>query len=166
MIYVAVGTHEQSFDRLVRAVDALKADGTITEEVIIQIGYSTYVPQHCTWQKLFPYQDMVRYMDEARIVITHGGPSSFLAPLRSGKVPVVVPRQLRYGEHVNDHQLEFCREVSQRSRNILLVEDVAQLRDVLTRYDELAAACSVGTASNNAAFNDHFCRIVADLLEA
>ena len=73
MIFVTVGTHEQPFNRLIERVDHLKNNGTITEEVVIQTGYSTYEPQYCQWQKLFPYQEMLKLVDEARIVITHGG---------------------------------------------------------------------------------------------
>lgn len=76
MIFVTVGTHEQPFNRLVAAIDELKRKGIIQEEIVIQTGFSTYKPETCYWQKLFPYEDMVRYVSKARIVITHGGPSS------------------------------------------------------------------------------------------
>lgn len=46
-----------------------------------------------------------------RIVITHGGPASFIMPLQIGKTPIVVPRQHQFNEHVNDHQVEFARNV-------------------------------------------------------
>ena len=36
MIFVTVGTHEQSFERLVKEIDELKGSGVINEEVIIQ----------------------------------------------------------------------------------------------------------------------------------
>ena len=52
MIFVTVGTHEQPFNRLVEYIDQLKENGTISEEVIIQTGFSTYEPKHCRWQKL------------------------------------------------------------------------------------------------------------------
>ena len=107
MIFVTVGTHEQQFDRLVRCVDRLKAEGKITEEVMIQTGFSSYEPKVCKWSKLCSYQEMNEYMDQARIVITHGGPSSIMMALQRGKIPIVVPRQKRYEEHVNDHQVEF-----------------------------------------------------------
>ncbi|MSC67916.1 hypothetical protein GKE00_03200 [Faecalibacterium prausnitzii] len=73
MIFVTVGTHEQPFNRLVEYIDKLKEKGKIEEEVIIQTGYSTYQPQYCEWKKLYPYQEMVKLVEEARIVITHGG---------------------------------------------------------------------------------------------
>lgn len=153
MIFVTVGTHEQPFDRLVKAIDDLAAAGILTEEVIIQTGYSTYTPRHCTWQPFFPSEEMTRLVREARIVITHGGPASFLLPIRYGKVPVVMPRIRSFGEHVNDHQLTFCREVAARNRNILLAEDARTLEAILADYDALAAQCPVEAVSNNAAFN-------------
>ncbi len=163
MIFVTVGTHEQPFDRLVSAIDELKGKGVIDEDVIIQTGYSTYVPKHCTWSKLLPYSDMVKNVASARIVITHGGPSSFIMPLQVGKIPVVVPRQEKYGEHVNDHQVSFCTEVQKRQKNILLVEDMDQLGDVIANYDEKVAKLSGGYASNNETFNRNFCDLLKDL---
>ena len=163
MIFVTVGTHEQSFDRLIRAVDSLVQRGVVTEEVVIQTGYSAYEPQYCKWQKLFAYGEMESMVRQARIVITHGGPASFMMPLQMGKIPVVVPRQQCYGEHVNDHQVEFCRALSLRQGNIILVEDVSGLQDVITRYDILAAERCGCTQSNNAAFNEGLQKIVESL---
>ena len=45
MIFVTVGTHEQQFNRLVKKIDNLKKDGTFKDDVIIQIGFSTYEPK-------------------------------------------------------------------------------------------------------------------------
>lgn len=73
MIFVTVGTHEQPFNRLIQKVDKLKRDGVIKDDVIIQTGFSTYEPKYCQWSKLIPYQQMVKNVADARIVITHGG---------------------------------------------------------------------------------------------
>ena len=73
MIFVTVGTHEQPFNRLIQKIDELKKDGTIQDDVIIQTGFSTYEPKYCQWSKLIPYQQMVKNVADARIVITHGG---------------------------------------------------------------------------------------------
>ena len=69
MIFVTVGTHEQPFNRLIQKVDELKKDGVITEDVIIQTGFSTYEPKYCQWSKLIPYQQMIKNVADARIVI-------------------------------------------------------------------------------------------------
>lgn len=85
MIFVTVGTHEQQFNRLIEFVDNLKREGIIQEEVIMQTGFSTYKPKYCRWYKLIPYNDMIKNVKEARIIITHGGPASFLMPLQMGR---------------------------------------------------------------------------------
>ena len=47
-------------------------------------------------------------------ILTSGGPASFVMPLQIGKTPIVVPRQHQFNEHVNDHQVEFARNVAKR----------------------------------------------------
>lgn len=163
MIFVTVGTHEQPFDRLVSYIDDLKRDGVIREDVFIQTGFSTYEPKYCRWSKLIPYEEMVKNVQEARIVITHGGPASFIMPLQMGKTPIVVPRQSRFGEHVNDHQVEFARAMEQRMGNIIVIEDMEDLRKVLTSYESVVAAMPASMNNNNARFMAGFENMVDDL---
>ena len=163
MIFVTVGTHEQPFDRLISRIDELKGSGVISEDVIIQTGYSTYEPKHCAWSKLLPYSEMVKNVAEARIVITHGGPSSFIMPLQVGKIPIVVPRQEKYSEHVNDHQLLFALEVEKRQKNIIVVRDMEQLDSLITDYDAAVSHLNTGLSSNNERFNSQFSSLVQDL---
>ena len=165
MIFVTVGTHEQPFNRLIRYIDKMKEKGLIREEVIIQTGYSTYEPRYCRFSKLFPYSEMCRFVKEARIVITHGGPSSFIMPLQEGKIPIVVPRQKRYGEHVNNHQLEFCRAIEERSGNIIVVEEVRELKRAILRYDKIVAEMPTSIKSHNDIFNEEFEKVINELFE-
>ncbi|MDO5346529.1 MAG: glycosyltransferase [Lachnospiraceae bacterium] len=166
MIFVTVGTHEQPFNRLVEYVDKLKEKKVINEEVVIQTGFSTYEPRNCAWKQLFPYQDMVKYVEEARIVITHGGPSSFIMPLQIGKIPIVVPRQKQFNEHVNNHQVEFVKAVAEKQGNIIAVEDITNLQNVILDYDLIVGTMPSGQNSNNAKFNEEFGRLVNGLFHA
>ena len=152
MIFVTVGTHEQPFNRLIKKGDELKRDGVIQEDVIMQTGFSTYEPKYCEWSKLIPYQQMIKNVEDARIVITHGGPASFIMPLQIGKVPIVVPRQHKFDEHVNDHQVEFSRNVAERMGTIIPVEDIEKLEEVITDYDQIVAGMRHGISSNNEKF--------------
>lgn len=154
MIFVTVGTHEQPFNRLVQEIDNLKRDGVITEDVIMQTGYSTYEPKYCQWDKLIPYKQMIKNVEDARIVITHGGPASFIMPLQIGKTPIVVPRQKKFDEHVNDHQVEFARNVAERMGTIIPVEDTNKLGEVIKNYDTIIANMNNKIMSNNKVFCD------------
>lgn len=154
MIFVTVGTHEQPFNRLIQKIDELKRDGVINEEVIMQTGFSTYEPKYCISYKLIPFNKMNEYVEQARIVITHGGPASFIMPLQIGKTPIVVPRQKKYDEHVNDHQVDFSKAVEERMKNIIVVEDVNELADTINNYEDLTKKMSQEINSNNIVFNE------------
>ena len=82
-------------------------------------------------------------------ILTSGGPASFIMPLQIGKTPIVVPRQHQYNEHVNDHQVEFARNVAQRMGTIIPVEDIETLGDIITNYDQIVAGMQHWTFAND-----------------
>lgn len=165
MIFVTVGTHEQPFNRLVECIDGLKREGTIAEEVLIQTGYCTYEPQYCKWKKLFPYQEMLQLVKEARIIITHGGPSSFIMPLQIGKTPIVVPRRREYNEHVNNHQVSFAKTVAEQMKTIIVVDNIDKLGMTIKNYEKIVAGMNSGLKSNNSLFNEELEKIVNGMFE-
>lgn len=164
MIFVTVGTHEQQFNRLIFHIDSLKEKQIIKEKVIIQTGFSTYIPKHCEWHKFIPYNEMKNHVENSRITITHGGPSSIIMPLQIGKIPVVVPRRKIHDEHVNDHQLEFAEKIKSRQGNIILVKDVSDLENVIVSYNTLLENIPTDFLSNNDNFINKFERIINSLV--
>lgn len=157
MVFVTVGTHEQQFNRLVEYMDNWAANHE--EDVIIQIGYSTYKPHKAKWARLFPYPKMVEMVDQARVVVTHGGPSSFILPLQKGKTPIVVPRRFEFDEHVNDHQGRFCKEVESRMGTIVVIEDINMLGRAIENYDK------VKKEKKNISNNAKFCEGIGNIVE-
>ncbi|MCV3296564.1 MAG: glycosyltransferase [Oenococcus sp.] len=163
MIFVTVGTHEQPFDRLIKIIDHLVENHVISERVIMQIGYGKYLPKYCTYERFFSYQQIIKNIKEAKIVITHGGPSSFILPLQIGKIPIVVPREKRYGEHVNDHQVEFVSMVEQRKKNLIVARDEKTLIRSIESYGTLVRNLSSRVDMNNSQFNFDIKKIVSEL---
>ena len=153
MIFVTVGTHEQPFDRLLKCIDKMIDDGKIKEEVICQKGFTDYVPKNYEAKKLIPYDEMQKNIEMARIVVTHGGPASFLDPLKYGKIPVVVPRKKEFNEHVNNHQVDFSKEVEKRMKNIIVVETKEELIDSIINYEKIVKKMNRNKNSNNIEFN-------------
>ena len=152
MIFVTVGTHEQSFERLVKKVDDLKRDKIINEDIIIQKGYTDYEPRYCESYKLIGYNDMQKYLEDARIIITHGGPASFIAPLTIGKIPIVVPRQKDFNEHVNNHQKYFVEQVVARDNSIIPCYNIDDLEKLIKEYDSIVENMKENYKSNNKLF--------------
>ena len=165
MIFVTVGTHEQPFNRLVKKVDALVANGSIQEEVVMQTGFSTFKPEHCKWQKMMSFDEMQQNLKNARIVITHGGPSSFIEALQFGKVPIVVPRQERFHEHVNNHQVDFVKIIDERMHNIIPVYDIYDLKKTIDNYNQIVITKNAGESSNNKQFNEQLKKIMDGLVK-
>lgn len=165
MIFVTVGTHEQPFNRLVECIDNLIKDKVIQEDVVIQTGYSTYEPKYCKWQKLFSYQEMLKLVNEARIVVTHGGPSSFIMPLQIGKTPIVVPRRCEFNEHVNDHQMAFSKAIAKRMGTIIVVEEIDSLGTTIVDYDKIVGGMKSGLQKNNTRFNKKLEKIVDEMFK-
>ena len=159
MIFVTVGTHEQQFNRLIKKIDQLKKDGHIKDDVFIQTGFSDYIPESCDWKKFLSYEEMIQKIKDAKIVITHGGPSSFILPLQYGKTPIVVPRMKKYDEHVNDHQVEFCRKYNSLNNNIIVVVNVDELNS------ELFSIVEKKTLINSNSNTLIFCKRLSKVLE-
>ncbi len=128
MIFVTVGTNEARFDRLLAALEELP-NGT---ELVVQHGPSPIRPSGATCRDYVSFDEMVEQMGRARAVVTHAGVGSVLTALLNGTRPIVVPRLQRYGEAVDDHQLEFGRR-AQRAGLVTLVEDTAELPEVIAR---------------------------------
>lgn len=150
MIFVTVGTHEQPFNRLIKEVDRLVETGVIKDDVFIQTGYSTYEPKFCKWSSLISFDKMNELMETSDIIITHGGPATFMSAIANGKKPIVVPRQEKYGEHVNDHQVDFSKQVKERYNSIEVVEEISELKDYLNQDLKIDDSSS----SNNKQFNE------------
>lgn len=165
MIFVTVGTHEQPFDRLIKCIDNMKKNGEIQEDIIIQTGFSTYQPRYCVWNNLIPYEQMKKFVTNAHIVITHGGPASFIMPLQLGKIPIVIPRQVCFHEHVNNHQVEFVQKVADRMGMIIPVFDIKKLNKVILNYEAIIGSMDSKIHSNNEKFNREFNAIVNELIK-
>lgn len=131
MILVSVGT-QLPFDRLIKAVDQLAAK--LEEEIVAQIGVTKYRPRNIIYHKsLTPinYEELVK---SARILVSHAGIGTILGAQKYEKPIVVFPRQARFGEHRNDHQLATCRQLS-CYKGIYVAEDELDLFEILQRDD-------------------------------
>ena len=110
-IFITLGSQKFQFNRLLKAVDELCEKGTIeAEDVFAQIGYSDYLPKNFNYKKFLDRDEFSREMEKADIVITHGGTGAIIGAVKKGKKVIAVPRLAKYGEHVDDHQLQLIKQ--------------------------------------------------------
>ena len=130
MILATIGTNEQPFDRLVRAVADLRVD----EPLIVQYGSSSIRGEHGEWIDFMSFDQLAERMREARVVICHAGVGSIMLARRCGRRPLVVPRRLHLGEAVDDHQLGIARRLHEWGL-VTLVEDESRLAELAAAAD-------------------------------
>lgn len=112
MIFVTVGT-QLPFDRLIRAVDAW-AGSVPGRDVFAQTGEGAYVPRNIRWSAHLHPAEFRNLLEQADFVVAHAGMGTILSALELGKPVVILPRQARYGEHRNDHQLATAARFENR----------------------------------------------------
>ena len=110
MIFVTTGSQKFQFNRLLQKIDLLIEAGDIKEEVFAQIGESDYQPKHYEYCRFLDRESFAGKLRECRMVITHGGTGVIIGAVKQGKKVIAVPRLARYGEHVDDHQVQLLRE--------------------------------------------------------
>jgi UDP-N-acetylglucosamine transferase subunit ALG13 len=132
VILVALGTHPQPMDALLRELDRLVADGAITEPVVVQAAAYGYRPAHVDTLGILPAEELEARIRAADVVISHGGPGVLASAREAGRVPVVVPRQHGRGEHVDDHQVAYARRLATQP-GYEVVLDLADLGAAIAR---------------------------------
>ena len=128
MIFVTVGTQDKPFARIIRAVENAVITGKITDEVIVQAGNTKYESEYLNVLNYVPFDEFNNYLLKADIIITHGGVGSILNALKLKKRVIAVPRLAKYGEHINDHQLQVIKKMTEQGY-ILSTEDETKITD-------------------------------------
>lgn len=132
MILIVLGTQKFQLNRLLEKMDELVADGTITQEVYAQIGYSDYIPQHYEFTQFMDKDLFEQKISECEILVAHSGVGTIISGLNHRKPVIVFPRLVKYNEHVDDHQLEIAQSFSEQ--NFVLTCDTAdKLADMIDK---------------------------------
>ena len=135
MIFVALGTQKFQFNRLLIEIDRLVEEKKINEEVFAQIGYSDYKPKNYKYKEFLDRDEFAEIMSRCNKVITHGGTGAIVGAVKRGKKVIAVPRLAKYGEHVDDHQLQIIEQFTEMNF-ILGVKEVDEIENKLMNLDE------------------------------
>lgn len=129
MILLTIGT-QLPFDRLVREIDTYAAS---SDEVIFgQIGKAAgYIPQNFEHCLTMNPKEFEQKFASARVIVSHAGIGTILTARKHGKPIIIFPRQAKFGEHRNDHQLATCKQLGGKA-GIYPVDTAEMLTDILS----------------------------------
>lgn len=156
LIFVTLGTQDKPFTRLLDAIEDEINIGNITDEVIVQAGFTKYKSEKMKIFDLIPQNEFIDYMKKADLVITHGGVGSIVTALQAGKKVIAAPRRAQYGEHVNDHQLQIIK-CFEKKNYILALYDLSDFSRILSKVKDFTM---VPFESNNV----HFLGFIENLI--
>lgn len=132
MIFVTVGSRNYPFDRLFVELDKLCEEGIIKDKIFAQIGTSTYRPKNFEYKDFISQEEFLEYVKKSKYVITHGASGSIMKALNAGKKVIAVTRLEKYGEHINDHQIQN-NEAFGSNGYVLAVFEMNELKDAIIK---------------------------------
>lgn len=150
MIFVTVGSQKFQFNRLLKKIDELIDQGIIEEKVFAQTGASDYLPRNYSYEHFLDRETFAEKISECDKVITHGGTGVIIGSVKKGKKVLAVPRYARFGEHVDDHQIQLLQQFDELGI-IIACYDLDELEK---KFEELCKADLKPYTSNTGALID------------
>lgn len=135
MIFVTLGTQKFQFNRVLKQIDELINVGLISEDVYAQIGHSTYIPQKYKFDRFVDKDKFNECINSCNFVITHSGVATIIKAVSNGKPVIVVPRRKKYGEHVDDHQMQIATCFAENNY-VMMCEETNDLLDCIDRIPQ------------------------------
>lgn len=112
-VFLTLGSQKFQFNRLLEYVDDLIDEEVLMGDVFAQTGASNYVPRNFKFEPYLDRKAFLNYMKKSSVIITHAGTGAIINAKRNNKQVIAVPRQKKYGEHVDDHQFEISNLFAQ-----------------------------------------------------
>ena len=133
MIFVSVGSQKFQFNRLLEKIDELIEKKIIKEPVFAQIGTSDYKPSNYEYTDFMTQDEFNKKIDECILLITHAGTGVIVNAVKKGKKVIATPRLAKYGEHVDDHQIQLIQQFDELN----FIEPCYELNDLEIKLKEV-----------------------------
>lgn len=135
--FVTVGNSAYPFARLLDPVAELVKAGRLPGPVFVQSGVTPFVAEGCAVIPFLDRESFEERLNSCTLLITHCGLTPIQAS-RRGLVPVVMPRLVKYGELLDDHQEVLARTLEDDGR-IVIARTAEELMPAVGRALRLQA---------------------------
>lgn len=135
MILVTVGSQKFQFNRLLKKIDELIEKRIIKEKVFAQVGVSDYKPKNYEYVDFMSQDEFNKKMDECDLLISHAGTGVIVNAVKKEKKVIATPRLAKFGEHVDDHQIQLIQQFDELNF-IEPLYDIEELEEKLNIINE------------------------------
>ena len=133
MIFVTVGSQKFQFNRLLKKIDELVDKKVISDEVFAQVGVSDYKPINYDYIDFMTQEEFNKKIDKCSLLITHAGTGVIVNAVKKGKKIIATPRLAKYGEHVDDHQIQLIQQFDELN----FIEPLYDLEEIERKIREV-----------------------------
>lgn len=141
LIFVTLGTQDKEFPRLLEAIQKQIDNGNISkdEKIIVQAGSTKFKSKNMEIKHYMSLKKFEELIEKADLIISHAGVGSILTALNKNKKIIAGARLKKYGEHVNDHQLQILENFSKEGY-LLALENFDELDVLLEKSKDFKPA--------------------------
>lgn len=130
LVFVSVGTDHHRFDRLIRETSAWAERHPGPVRLVVQHGHSATAVNGENHHML-DRESLLSFYRRADVVVTQVGPGTIADVNAVGRRPIVVPRDPRRGEVVDDHQYAYGRLMDERG-HVWVAQDRERLHELMS----------------------------------
>lgn len=112
MIYITLGTQGRDFSRCLKMVEQLISARNIEDDIIAQVGATSYRPNGVRCFDFVQESDYQRYIQKADVIISHAGSGALFSSIKKKKKVIAVARLAEFGEMIDNHQTELVRKLT------------------------------------------------------
>lgn len=127
--FVTVGNAKQPFNRMFELIRL--AIDLLPQPIIAQTGSAIVKIHGVKTFEVLPGEHFKQLIKDSSVVIMHAGAGSLIHALNNLHKPIVIPRRYKYGEHIDDHQIQLAREFYMQDK-IYLVENIIDMHQALS----------------------------------
>jgi UDP-N-acetylglucosamine transferase subunit ALG13 len=158
LVIVTVGGDHHPFERLMRWVENWLLDEQPDVRCFVQYG-AARLPHGAEGAAYLDHQELLDLINDARAVVSSGGPATLSEARLAGHRPLAVPRLSALGEVVDDHQRSFTQRLHERGA-------IVQVEDEQTFRAAIASAIDAPRLIPTARTSPESVRLVGKLIDA
>ena len=113
----------------------------------MQTGYSDYEPKNYEYKNFLDRDEFSDIMGKCDKVITHGGTGAIIGAVKKEKKVIAIPRLAKFGEHVDDHQLQIIEQFEEMNF-IKSIKEIDELENSLLEIENLKFNSYVSNTKN------------------
>jgi len=116
--FISVGNALQPFSRLAKIINQVEL--MLPRPIFIQSGNTIFNCKEATIKKKITLTEFEERVLNSNVLILHAGAGSVIHALQKNKLPIIMAREKRYGEHIDDHQVEFANALAMLDRVLMI----------------------------------------------